>query len=125
MAVSSSRPRTAVSSRDAMADVVAAIHEPIGRLFVRDGDVAADVPVGRQVREEIGERLGRSIDEFVGARYAHLREPIPVNHRRARVRNRMTHHAGAARGTVHDAVFRAFMIGVWACFAGIESGILA
>jgi hypothetical protein len=37
----------------------------------------------------------------------------------------MTHHAGAAQGTVHDAVVRAFMIGVWACFAGIESGILA
>ena len=100
-----------VDRADRFGDAVALIDEPIRGLLVRDGDVAADVPVGGEVREEVGERLGRSIDELVASRDAQLGEPISVNHRRARMRDRMAHHAGAPYGTVHDATFRAFMIG--------------
>ncbi len=100
-----------VDRADRFGDAVALGDEPVRGFLVRDGDVAADVAVVGEMREEVGERLGRSVDELVAARDAQLREPVAVNHRRARMRDRVAHHAGAPYGTVHDATFRAFMFG--------------
>ena len=97
--IAAHEPRAFVPDRvdraDRFGDAVASGDEAVCGLLVRHRDVAADVPVFGEMREEIGERLGGSIDELVAALDAQLGEPVSVNHRRAGMRDRVAHHAGA------------------------------
>src|SRR5829696_237940 len=65
------------------------VREAKGGLFVRDGDVAASKAVLGKAAEERVEILRLDVDAFIRARKPMLLQPVAVDQRRARMRDRM------------------------------------
>ena len=90
-----------VGRADQLGGPVYPVGKPIGRLLVRDGDVSSDEAASRHVAQESFDGVGRDVDPFIAARDAELVEPMAVDKRRARMRDRVTDDERPAAGFSH------------------------